>query len=121
MAQQAATQAGERARAEAARSPRIPLSPDARLRSWLARDYEGFVARGQEAWDLLVRTAGRSTIREIAREVGWSHKHLITKFKQQVGVAPRMAARLVRLSMVWRHIDDERSWARIAAGSLRDS
>jgi transcriptional regulator GlxA family with amidase domain len=45
----------------------------------------------------------------IARQVGWSHKHLITRFEQQVGVAPHMAARLVRLSGVWRHIDDEHS------------
>jgi AraC-like DNA-binding protein len=69
------------------------------------------------AWDLLVRSGGRSTIKGIAREVGWSHKHLITKFKQQVGVAPHMAARLVRLSTVWRRLDDGHSWVRIAAES----
>jgi AraC-like DNA-binding protein len=67
------------------------------------------------AWHLLVRCGGNSTISEIAREVGWSHKHLITRFKQQIGVAPHMAARLVRLFMVWRHLDDEQSWAHIAA------
>jgi AraC-like DNA-binding protein len=69
------------------------------------------------AWQLLVRSDGRSTIRDIARQVGWSHKHLITRFKQQVGVTPRLAARLLRLSVVWRHIDDEQSWVRIAAES----
>jgi AraC-like DNA-binding protein len=68
-----------------------------------------------QAWHLLVRSGGRSTIRGLARQVGWSHKHLITRFKQQVGVAPQMAARLVRLMIVWRHLDGERSWARIAA------
>ena len=68
-----------------------------------------------EAWELLV--GGTSTIREIARHVGWSHQHLITKFKQQVGVAPRLAARLLRLSRVWRLIDSGHSWARIAAES----
>ena len=67
--------------------------------------------------DLLVQSGGTSTIAEIAREVGWSHKHLITKFKQQVGVAPRLAARLLRLSRVWRHIKTGQSWARIAAES----
>ena len=81
-------------------------------------------ARGPEpssevnkAWDLLVQSGGTSTIGEIAREVGWSHKHLITKFRQQVGVAPRLAARLLRLSRVWRLIDSGQSWARIAAES----
>ncbi|MGH9212699.1 MAG: helix-turn-helix domain-containing protein [Acidimicrobiales bacterium] len=67
------------------------------------------------AWHLLVRSGGRSTIRGIARQVGWSHKHLITRFKQQVGVAPHMASRLLRLSTVWRHLDHEQTWARIAA------
>ena len=70
-----------------------------------------------EAWDLLVRSGGTGTIGAIAREVGWSHKHLITKFKQQVGVTPRLAARLLRLSHVWRLIDSGQSWARIAADS----
>jgi AraC-like DNA-binding protein len=67
------------------------------------------------AWHLLARSCGRNPIREIARQVGWSHKHLITRFKQQIGVAPYLAARLLRLSTVWRHLDDERTWARIAA------
>jgi AraC-like DNA-binding protein len=67
------------------------------------------------AWRLLVRSGGRTTIGRIAREVGWSHKHLITRFKQQVGVTPHLAARLVRLSTVWRHLDHEQSWSRIAA------
>ena len=62
-----------------------------------------------------MRSGGRSTISEIARQVGWSHKHLITKFKQQIGVTPHLAARLLRLSTVWRHLNDEQSWARIAA------
>ena len=67
------------------------------------------------AWHLLARSRGRAPISEIARQVSWSHKHLITKFKQQIGVAPHLAARLVRLSTVWRHLDDQRDWARIAA------
>jgi AraC-like DNA-binding protein len=71
----------------------------------------------RHAWHLLVHSGGRDPIREIARQVGWSHKHLITRFKQQVGVAPQMAARLLRLSTVWWHLDHEESWARIAAES----
>jgi AraC-like DNA-binding protein len=67
------------------------------------------------AWRLLTRSGGRSTIREIARRVSWSHKHLITKFKQQIGVTPHVAARMVRLSTVWRHLDSDQGWARIAA------
>ena len=69
------------------------------------------------AWHLLVRSGGRNTISGLARQVGWSHKHLITKFKQQVGVAPHTAARLLRLSTVWQHLDHDQTWARIAAES----
>ncbi len=69
------------------------------------------------AWDLLVRSGGTSPIGAIAREVGWSHKHLITKFKQQIGVAPRLAARLLRLSRVWWLLESGWGWARIAAES----
>jgi AraC-like DNA-binding protein len=68
-----------------------------------------------QALHLLASSRGRDPIGEIARQVGWSHKHLITKFKQQIGASPQLAARLLRLSTVWRHLDDEQSWARIAA------
>lgn len=68
-----------------------------------------------QAWHLLARSRGTDPIGAIARQVGWSHKHLITRFTQQIGVTPHLAARLLRLSMVWRHLDDQQSWARIAA------
>jgi AraC-like DNA-binding protein len=102
-------------------------------RSWeqCGRLLDGFLldraARGSapspevtQAWHLLTGSGGRTTIGGtggIAHQVGWSHKHLITKFKQQIGVTPQMAARLLRLSTVWQHLDDEQSWARIAAES----
>ncbi len=70
-----------------------------------------------QAWNLLVRSGGRNTISGLASQVGWSHKHLITKFKQQVGLPPHTAARLLRLSTVWQHLDHDRTWARIAAES----
>jgi AraC-like DNA-binding protein len=67
------------------------------------------------AWHLLARSRGTEPISEIARQVGWSHKHLITRFKQQIGATPQLACRLLRLSAVWRHLNDQQSWARIAA------
>ncbi|MQA88304.1 MAG: hypothetical protein GEV03_27725 [Streptosporangiales bacterium] len=42
------------------------------------------------------RTAGAVPIGTICREIGWSHKHLITRFRQQVGVTPKRAARVSR-------------------------
>jgi AraC-like DNA-binding protein len=68
------------------------------------------------AWQLLVVTAGAMPISRIARDVRWSHKHLITKFKEQIGLAPKTAARLVRFDTVWRRIDERpKRWERIAA------
>ncbi|HEX3190432.1 MAG TPA: helix-turn-helix domain-containing protein [Streptosporangiaceae bacterium] len=69
------------------------------------------------AWRRLVRSGGAVPIGALAREVGWSHKHLITKFRQQVGLAPKTAARLVRFEQVWRRLGHggPAHWDRIAA------
>jgi AraC-like DNA-binding protein len=68
------------------------------------------------AWRRLVATAGAEPIGRLANEVGWSHKHLITRFRQQVGLAPKTAARLVRFDGVWRRLDERRplDWADLA-------
>ena len=40
------------------------------------------------AWERLMATGGAVPIGRIAAEVGWSHKHLIARFSQQVGLRP---------------------------------
>jgi transcriptional regulator GlxA family with amidase domain len=56
-------------------------------------------------------------ISRIADEVGWSHRHLIARFRQQVGLTPKIGARLVRLDAVWRHIEKRGplDWGQVAA------
>jgi len=68
------------------------------------------------AWQRLVTTGGLAPIRRIAGEVGWSHRHLIAKFRQQVGLRPKTAARLVRFEGVWRRLEQRKplDWADIA-------
>jgi AraC-like DNA-binding protein len=68
-------------------------------------------------WERLVATGGAVPIGRIANEVGWSHKHLIARFRQQVGLRPKTAARLVRFGGVWRRLDERRplDWGRVAA------
>ena len=71
----------------------------------------------QWAWRRLVSTVGAVPIGSLAGETGWSHKHLISKFRQQVGLTPKTAARLLRFEHVWRRLGAGESahWDRIAA------
>jgi AraC-like DNA-binding protein len=57
------------------------------------RDVPAEVAR---AWALLLRTGGTMPIRDIARAVGWSERHLGTRFAREIGLRPKTAARVIR-------------------------
>jgi AraC-like DNA-binding protein len=79
-----------------------------------ARAVDGRVAF---AWQRLVSSGGAAPIRDISRETGWSHKHLITRFREQVGLTPKRAARVLRFERVLHHLDGgpPPDWARLAA------
>lgn len=47
-------------------------------------------------WDRLAETGGNLRIEELAREVGWSRRHLAEKFRAETGLAPKAAARVIR-------------------------
>jgi AraC-like DNA-binding protein len=68
------------------------------------------------AWERLVASGGAVPIGQLATEVGWSHKHLVARFKRQVGLRPKTAARLVRFGTVWRRLDERRplDWGQVA-------
>lgn len=69
------------------------------------------------AWERLSATAGAVPIGRIADEVGWSHRHLLARFRQQVGLRPKTAARLARFDGVLRRLDSRRppDWGQLAA------
>jgi AraC-like DNA-binding protein len=54
---------------------------------------------------------------QVAAEVGWSHKHLITRFTQQVGLTPKTVARLARFEQAVGQVRAGRiaDWGRVAA------
>lgn len=54
----------------------------------------------------------------LARELGNSHKHLISLFRDQVGIPPKLLARLVRFERVRRaaRADARIGWAELALG-----
>ncbi|MET9031218.1 helix-turn-helix transcriptional regulator [Nocardia sp. NPDC004168] len=58
----------------------------------------------ERAWSLLVDSGGTMPIGRIAEEVRWSHKHLIARFTQQVGLPPKSAARIIRFDRVRRRL-----------------
>jgi AraC-like DNA-binding protein len=48
------------------------------------------------AWQRLLRTAGAAGVAELADGTGWSRRHLLTRFRAQVGLTPKTAARVLR-------------------------
>jgi AraC-like DNA-binding protein len=48
------------------------------------------------AWRRLVRSAGRVGVQELADDTGWSRRHLLTRFRAQVGLSPKTTARVLR-------------------------
>src|SRR5262245_5750072 len=49
-------------------------------------------------WRRLVDTRGRIGIGTVVGEVGWSQKHLIAQFREQIGMAPKTLARVLRFA-----------------------
>jgi AraC-like DNA-binding protein len=57
------------------------------------RDLPGAVSY---TWDRLLRGAGQLNIADLVRETGWSHKHFVAQFTQQLGLTPKAMARVLR-------------------------
>lgn len=48
------------------------------------------------AWDRLEESGGTLRITDLAAELGWSRRHLGEKFRVETGLAPKVAARVMR-------------------------
>ena len=52
----------------------------------------------ERAWRRVHEDAGAVTVAGLADEVGWSRRHLSTRFTSEFGIGPKQATRLVRFS-----------------------
>jgi AraC-like DNA-binding protein len=57
------------------------------------------------AWRRLIGTSGSVSVQELANETGWSRRHLSQRFRSEVGLSPKMAARMLRFDNARRMLE----------------
>jgi AraC-like DNA-binding protein len=95
---------------------RIREAPDwpARFRvvdSWLLgrmfhHEHMGITCASPDAyaWHRLLTAGGRLRIDTLAAETGFSDRHLRNRFRQEVGLSPKAAARVIRFDLARRRL-----------------
>jgi AraC-like DNA-binding protein len=68
------------------------------------------------AWRRIEETAGALDVASLSRTLGYSHRHVIALFRDQVGLAPKLMARIVRFDRLVRHLraGGRGTWATLA-------
>ncbi len=68
------------------------------------------------AWNRLRDSGGTVPVSALAEELGWSRKHLASKFNEDIGLAPKTIARLFRFRRVVDRSADELAsrWSEVA-------
>ncbi|MFF4773662.1 helix-turn-helix domain-containing protein [Microtetraspora fusca] len=59
------------------------------------------------AWRRLLETGGGLTVSDLAREVGWSTRYLGRRFREEIGLGPKEAARVVRFDRARRTLQHQ--------------
>lgn len=61
------------------------------------------------AWEQLQSSGGRARIGGVARDLDWSHRHLISQFREHIGLPPKKLARILRFERAVRSIQGSHS------------
>ncbi|AKU15557.1 hypothetical protein VV02_06275 [Luteipulveratus mongoliensis] len=91
----------------------LDILGDALLARLPDRPDDGLAA---QVWRRLEATQGAATVADLARESGWSVRHLSGQFTQEMGVGPKTATRLFRFG---RSISQVREGGRLADVAAR--
>jgi AraC-like DNA-binding protein len=69
----------------------------------------------RHAWQALLRSGGRISVAQLAADTGWSDRHLRAKFRLEIGLTPKAAARVIRFDRARRRLA-----SRVRAGGAPD-
>jgi AraC-like DNA-binding protein len=96
-------------------SARFELLDDFLLRR-LDRSVDPTSPEVEWSWARLHGSHGQAPIHELADELGWSHRRLIARFRDQIGLAPKALARVIRFDRAVRLLraSTSRGFAEIA-------
>jgi AraC-like DNA-binding protein len=72
------------------------------------------------AWRVLRASGGTARVADVAREVGWSERHLAARFRTEIGLTPKTAARVIRFDRARRLVPDENGAAVAAVCGYAD-
>ncbi|MET7330206.1 AraC family transcriptional regulator [Nonomuraea sp. NPDC005650] len=67
------------------------------------------------AWARLLESGGRVGVSRLAESLGWSHRHLVARFQDEVGLPPKTAARVIRFGRAMRLLRSGPDIASVAA------
>jgi AraC-like DNA-binding protein len=108
-----ATQIQERLRAASSWDERFAMAQAMLARRW----DEGRAVDPEVAfvWRQLVASRGQARVESLALEAGWSRKRLWSRFRSQIGIAPKRAAQLIRFDHAAHRLAAGHSAALVAA------